>query len=86
MSHKKSEKIYLVEVKASDGWIWSGWFLGGPGEDPGEEDRVRKTARTIFDYGASDGLHALEVNAKMTDFTFSPLFCNFIPMREADEK
>ena len=79
MSHKKAKKIYLVEVKASDGWIWSGWFLG----DPGEEDRISKTARSIFDHGASDGLHALEVNAKMTDFTFNPLFCNFIPMREA---
>lgn len=79
MSHKKSEKIYLVEVKASDGWIWSGWFLGGPGE----EDKISKTAKSIFDNGASDGLHALGVNAKMTDFTFNPLFCNFIPMREA---
>lgn len=79
MSHKKSEKIYLVEVAASDGWIWSGWFQGRPGE----ESKICKTARSIFDHGASDGLHALEVNAKMTDFTFSPLFCDFMPMREA---
>lgn len=78
MSHE-SEKIYLVEVKASDGWIWSGWFLG----QPGEEAKICKVAKSIFDKGASDGLHALEVNAKMTDFTFNPLFCDFIPMREA---
>ncbi len=79
MSHKKSEKIYLVEVKASDGWIWSAWFFG----QPGEEAKICKVAKTIFNNGASDDLYALEVNVKMTDFTFNPLFCNFIPMREA---
>ena len=74
MPRKKNEKIYLVEVTASDGW-----FFG----QPGEEAKICKVAKTIFDKGASDGLHALEVNAKMTDFTFNPLFCDFIPMREA---
>ena len=76
---QENAKIYLVEVKASDGWIWSGWYKG----QPGEEEAICKVAKFIFDRAASDGLHALEVNAKMTDFTFNPLFCNFIPMREA---
>ena len=76
---QENEKIYLVEVKASDGWIWSGWYKGLPGE----EEAICEVAKFIFDREASDGLHALEVNAKMTDFTFNPLFCNFIPMREA---
>ena len=79
MPLKKNEKIYLVEVKASDGWIWSGWFLGYPGE----EESISKAARAVFDHAASDDLHALEVKAKMTDFTCISLFCDFIPMREA---
>lgn len=77
---QENDKIFLAEVTASDGWIWSCWCIG----HPGEEESISKAVRSIFNSQAANGdLFALEVNVKMTDFKTAGLYLTFIPMREA---
>lgn len=77
---QENEKIFLAEVTASDGWIWSCWCVG----QRGEEESISRAVKSIFNIEASNGdLFALEVNVKETDFKTAGLFLTFLPMREA---